>query len=97
VEEVVTTIGREPKIGLLQLLVLAYFITCGGPFGIEPSVGAAGAWLTIVGMVVLALVFCMPQTLMAAELALLCKAENGGTLQRPVLLFTTTFVSQIMT
>jgi amino acid transporter len=38
-----------------------------------------GAWLTIVGMIFLALIFCMPQSFMSAELSLLCK-ENGGSI-----------------
>lgn len=47
-EQPVVAVAREKRIGLVQLFVLAYFITCGGPFGIEPSVGAAGVLFCLV-------------------------------------------------
>ncbi len=39
------------RVGLFELTLLVYMLSCGGPFGIEPAVGAAGALLTFVALV----------------------------------------------
>jgi amino acid transporter len=66
------------SIGLAQLVVITFFITCGGPFGIEPAVGSGGATLTVVGLFAIIVLWCLPQALMSAELALLCGANGGA-------------------
>eukprot|EP01087_Luapelamoeba_hula_P009332 TRINITY_DN2405_c0_g1_i1.p1 TRINITY_DN2405_c0_g1~~TRINITY_DN2405_c0_g1_i1.p1 ORF type:complete len:396 (+),score=39.51 TRINITY_DN2405_c0_g1_i1:180-1367(+) len=69
----------EPRRSLsaLRLAMLAYFFTCGGPFGIETSVGAAGALTTFIAFVAIPWVWSVPQALMSAELALMMP-QNGG-------------------
>lgn len=63
------------------LMLIVYFNTVGGAFGIEPAVGAAGPMLTLLGVVIVGIIWAAPQALMAAELALLCEADgNGGNL-----------------
>lgn len=61
-----------------HLMMLVYLNTVGGPFGIEPAVGAGGPLLTIVGVFVVGFGWGMPQSLMSAELSLLCEAEGNG-------------------
>jgi amino acid transporter len=63
--------------GLFQLIIIGYFVTCGGPFGIEPAMGAGGPVLTIVGLCLIVLFWCIPQALVSAELSLLT-GSNGG-------------------
>jgi len=64
-------------VNAFQLTMMIYFFTCGGPFGIEASVGAAGPFLTLIAFAVIPLLWSLPQALLAAELALLIP-ENGG-------------------
>eukprot|EP01126_Amoeba_proteus_P062605 TRINITY_DN8539_c0_g2_i2.p1 TRINITY_DN8539_c0_g2~~TRINITY_DN8539_c0_g2_i2.p1 ORF type:complete len:334 (+),score=54.44 TRINITY_DN8539_c0_g2_i2:112-1113(+) len=82
VEIQTTAEPKEPKegIGVFHLIMMAYFWTVGGPFGIESSVLAGGPLLTTVLVCVLIVFWCLPQGLMAAELALLTKANGGGIL-----------------
>eukprot|EP01088_Endostelium_zonatum_P003660 TRINITY_DN14848_c0_g1_i3.p1 TRINITY_DN14848_c0_g1~~TRINITY_DN14848_c0_g1_i3.p1 ORF type:complete len:234 (-),score=31.91 TRINITY_DN14848_c0_g1_i3:124-825(-) len=60
-----------------KLAVIGYYLTCGGPFGIEASIGAAGPLLTYIAFIVFPLIWSVPQAIMAAELALIYR-ENGG-------------------
>jgi len=71
--------GRPAKRGVnaLQLTMMIYFFTSGGPFGIEPAVGASGPLLTLISLIVVPLLWSLPQALMAAELSLMI-SENGG-------------------
>lgn len=50
---------------------------CAGPFGIEGAVQAAGPGPTLLGILLLPLVWGLPQALITAELASLVD-ENGG-------------------
>lgn len=65
------------NINAFQLAMLTYFFTCGGPFGIEPSVGAAGPVITLVALFLVPVLWSLPQALMSAELSLMVD-ENGG-------------------
>jgi hypothetical protein len=60
-----------------HLVPLLYFWTSGGPFGIEPSVRAAGPLACVLGLALMAPVWALPQSLMSAELALAID-DNGG-------------------
>jgi amino acid transporter len=64
-------------VGLLKFVFLAFFLTCGGPYGIEDAVGAAGPLITLCAFVVLPIIWAVPQALMTAEMATMM-AENGG-------------------
>lgn len=69
----------EPRrvLNALSITCMAYFAVSAGPFGIEPAVAAAGALPTLVGIVVLPLMWGLPQALMTAELSTMID-ENGG-------------------
>ncbi len=58
--------------------MIAYFVTCGGPFGFEAVIGSGGAVLSVVGLIVIVCVWCLPQALMSAELAMLCNSNGGA-------------------
>jgi len=64
-------------VNALQLTMMIYFFTSGGPFGIESAVGASGPLLTLISLIVIPTFWSLPQALMAAELSLLI-SENGG-------------------
>lgn len=56
------------KLSPLALLGLTYAYIASGPYGIEPAVAAGGALLSIAGLVAFALLWALPQALLAAEL-----------------------------
>lgn len=58
--------------------ILLFFLTAGGPFGVEPSVQAAGCIVTILGTLVIAFFWAYPQAVMACELALMMDSNGGG-------------------
>ena len=62
-----------------HLLLLCFFWTCGGPFGIEPAVGAGGPVLTLLGLLAVALFWGVPQAMLSAELSTMIP-DNGGNL-----------------
>ena len=80
------------NVGTLELVLLLYMLSCGGPFGVEPAVGAAGFALTLVALIGVALVWVAPQALVAAELALLT-GGNGGSMEWTDRAFGSMFVS----
>lgn len=71
--------AREERrvLGTLAFAAVAYFLTAGGPFGIEPAVIAAGPLPCFVVLGVLPLIWSLPQALVTAELASLIP-DNGG-------------------
>jgi amino acid transporter len=78
-EDVATPLPKEGKRGVnaLQLTMMIYFFTSGGPFGIESAIGAGGILLSLIGIILIPLLWSLPQALMSAELALMM-SENGG-------------------
>lgn len=48
-----------------------------GPYGLEDSVGAGGALLVFIGLLVLPFMWCAPLAFMTAELACMIP-ESGG-------------------
>eukprot|EP01138_Halocafeteria_seosinensis_P005150 gb/GECG01005265.1/.p1 GENE.gb/GECG01005265.1/~~gb/GECG01005265.1/.p1 ORF type:complete len:616 (+),score=49.19 gb/GECG01005265.1/:1-1848(+) len=71
--------GIQPArtIGVVSLAFLAYVSVCGGPFGIEPAVGAAGPLITLIALIVAGIFWALPQSLLTAELSTIYD-ENGG-------------------
>ena len=54
--------GRGPRrVNTWRFAVLAYFLVCGGPFGIEIAVSAGGPLLTLFGFLVMPILWSMPQ------------------------------------
>lgn len=50
----------------------------GGPFGIEPSIRAAGNFYSILGFAILPFVWSVPEALVTAELGSAFKSSSGG-------------------
>jgi amino acid transporter len=65
------------RVTAFQLAMMTFFLTTGGPFGSEPAIGAGGMLYTLIGFIVVPLVWSLPQGLMAAELSLMFPS-NGG-------------------
>lgn len=60
-----------------QLVGVTFFAVCGGDYGLEDAVGAAGPGLTMLGLLVLPWVWSLPIALMTAELSAMIP-EAGG-------------------
>ncbi|KAL6078954.1 Amino acid permease [Balamuthia mandrillaris] len=75
----IDTVNKPAKRSLsaFRLALIGYFLTCGGPFGVESTVGAMGPLAALIALIVFPFLWSLPQALMAAELSLLIK-ENGG-------------------
>eukprot|EP00696_Hemimastix_kukwesjijk_P007911 gnl/Hemi2/20037_TR6647_c0_g1_i1.p1 gnl/Hemi2/20037_TR6647_c0_g1~~gnl/Hemi2/20037_TR6647_c0_g1_i1.p1 ORF type:complete len:530 (-),score=110.91 gnl/Hemi2/20037_TR6647_c0_g1_i1:73-1662(-) len=76
-EEEKETADSLRVVSTLSLAMMAFFVTSGGPFGIEAAVKAAGPLWVLVGNIVFPLCFALPQALVTAELSMLFP-ENGG-------------------
>ncbi|KAF4382473.1 hypothetical protein G4B88_011425 [Cannabis sativa] len=68
---------RIHKVSMLPLVFLIFYEVSGGPFGVEDSVQAAGPLLALVGFLVFALIWSVPEALITAEMATMFP-ENGG-------------------
>ena len=66
------------RLGAAAVTAVLFASVAGGPYGIEAAVGAAGALPTLVGCVVLALLWSAPQALVAAELATAFPSDGGS-------------------
>jgi len=62
---------------MLGLTWLIFFTTCGGAYGLEPLIGAAGPAWAIALILITPLVWSLPTALMAAELTSLMPEEGG--------------------
>ncbi|XP_074273686.1 putative polyamine transporter At1g31830 [Silene latifolia] len=65
------------KVSILPLVFLIFFEVCGGPFGSEDTVRAAGPLLALIGFLVVPMVWSMPEALITAEMSTMFP-ENGG-------------------
>lgn len=65
--------GAQPrndhKIGMLSLASLIFFSVSGGPYGMEEAIKTAGPLVTMLALVVLPLVWSVPEALVTCELA----------------------------
>lgn len=66
------------SLSAVHLGFLLFFLTAGGPFGIEPSVYGAGCLMAIVGSTAIALFWAYPQAVLATELGLMIDSNGGG-------------------
>jgi len=69
--------GRIRDVGTLQLVFLCFFLTAGGPFGVEDCVSSCGVAPTIIGILAAPILFVLPQIAMTAELSTMMP-ENGS-------------------
>ena len=75
--EVDETGGKTRPIGILHFAAVSFFLVAGGPFGNEYCVIYGGPLLTLVGFVLMPLMWSVPQALMTAELST-ALPDNGG-------------------
>uniref|UniRef100_A0A7S2NXX5 Amino acid permease/ SLC12A domain-containing protein n=1 Tax=Leptocylindrus danicus TaxID=163516 RepID=A0A7S2NXX5_9STRA len=64
----VPSLSLVPKLGLWQLTILVFYSVSGGPFGIENAVLYGGAYYSIIGFLVLPILWSFPEALVTAEL-----------------------------
>lgn len=64
-------------IGALGVAILCFSAVAGGPFGIEPAVGNAGALPTLLSLVLVSLAWACTQALMVAELSTMMPSNAG--------------------
>ena len=67
-----------PTLKLIPLSVLIFYGVSGGPFGIEETVRSAGFFYSIVGFIVMPLVWSVPESLVTAELSSTFPEPAGG-------------------
>src|SRR6266571_5698281 len=65
------------KAGLFYLVFVMFSYTTGGPFGIEDMVTTAGPGMTILYLMVLPFFWCIPVSLVSAELTAAMPVEGG--------------------
>ncbi|HEX6904971.1 MAG TPA: amino acid permease, partial [Terriglobales bacterium] len=65
------------KAGLFYLVWVMFSYTTGGPFGLEDQVTTSGPGMTLIYHLVLPLFWCIPISLVAAELTTAMPVEGG--------------------
>lgn len=65
-------------LGVLPFAVIVFYNVSGGPFGIEPTVRAAGPLYSIIGFIFFILVWSVPEALVTAELGATYPHASGG-------------------
>ncbi len=65
------------KAGLFYLVFVMFSYTTGGPFGLEDMVTTSGPGLTLIYLLVLPLFWCIPVSLVSAELTTAMPVEGG--------------------
>jgi len=64
-------------LGFWSVVALIFFEVAGGPFGIEDSVRYGGATLALVGLLVLPIIWSIPEALVTAELGTMFPEDSG--------------------
>jgi len=77
IDRTLSPLSKERRVTMLALTWLIFFTTCGGAYGLEPLIGAAGPTWAIALILVTPLVWSLPTALMAAELTTLMPVEGG--------------------
>ena len=70
-------LSPERRLTLLGLMSVAFFTTCGGPFGLEPLPAAVGPGWAVMLILLAPLLWSLPMALMVAELSTLIPEEGG--------------------
>eukprot|EP00978_Attheya_sp_CCMP212_P044887 scaffold326024_cov61-Attheya_sp.AAC.1 len=50
-----------PKLTVVPLAIMTFYSVSGGPFGVEPTIHAAGAFYTLLGFIIMPFVWCIPE------------------------------------
>ena len=67
----------RPRLLWYHLVGVTFFAVCGGDYGLEDTVGAAGPAITLIGLLLLPWFWSLPIALMTAELSAMIP-ETGG-------------------
>ncbi|XP_068320612.1 probable polyamine transporter At1g31830 [Pyrus communis] len=70
-------LNKYQKVSIIPLVFLIFYEVSGGPFGVEDSVQAAGPLLALLGFLVFAIIWSVPEALITAEMGTMFP-ENGG-------------------
>jgi hypothetical protein len=65
-------------IGTVPLAMIIFYSVAGGPFGLEGSVRTAGFLFSIIGFMVIPILYAVPEALMTAELGSAFQEASGG-------------------
>jgi hypothetical protein len=65
-------------LGILPLAMIVFYNVSGGPFGMEESVRSAGFLFSILGFIIMPLVWSVPESLVTAELGSAYPEASGG-------------------
>jgi len=68
---------RAHQAGLLAFVFVMYSYTTGGPFGLEDQVSTSGPGLTLLYHLIIPFFWCIPVSLVAAELTSMLPVEGG--------------------
>jgi len=68
---------RVRPLSLSMLVAIIYYSVCGGPFGSEEVVRAAGPFLALLGFLIMPMVWSVPEALVAAELSTAFPNNSG--------------------
>lgn len=69
---------RQTKINGFVLAIILFFNASGGPFGVEPSLKAAGNLYAIIGFAAMPILWALPEAVMTYELSTLFPCASGG-------------------
>lgn len=72
-----TKAAAVKKAGLLSFVFVMFSYTTGGPFGMEEMVTTSGPGLTLIYLLVIPFFWCIPVSLVAAELTTAIPVEGG--------------------
>ena len=70
--------GYHDRLGVVSLAVLVFYSVSGGPFGVEAAVRSAGNFYTLVGFLLVPLVWSLQETMMTAELVSAFPNDSSG-------------------
>ncbi len=62
---------------MLQLSVIIFTLTCASPFGIEYAIQSGGVSYTLIALIVIPIIYAIPQSLMFAELGSMMPSHHG--------------------
>jgi len=77
-EKPTTPKPKKKQLSLFSFGILIFVMTCSGPYGMEASVFAAGAFVTLVGLTLVPFFYSLPQSLMCAELSSMMPCNQGN-------------------
>lgn len=66
------------KLKILELSVLVFYSVSGGPFGMEAAVRAGGPFYTLLGLLIMPLIWSLPEAAVTAELGSAYPEASGG-------------------